>query len=72
MPLFLTTALNLAENEAQAARLVFGGMAAHFFPSFALRASTVGRGEEHAFLSRIDQMEKSKGLGSGFVASQTS
>ena len=37
-PLFLTTALNLAENKAQATRIVSYGMAAYFSTSFALRA----------------------------------
>ena len=37
-----------------------------------LRASTVGWGEEQAFVSRINQMEKSRGLRSGLLAGQTS
>ena len=57
--------LNLAENEAQAARLVSWGMAAYSFFSFAFRASAVEWGEEHALVSRIDQMENTKGYGQG-------
>ena len=44
MPLFLTTAFNLAENEAQAARIVSWGMAAHSFTSFTFRALLLEKG----------------------------
>ena len=54
MPSFLITVLNLAENEAQTARIVSWGLVALPFTSFALRASTVGWGEEQALVSRID------------------
>ena len=64
--------LNLAENEKQAARIVSWGMEAHSFTSFSLRASTVGWREKQALVSRIYQMEKSRGLRSGLLAGQTS
>ena len=57
--------LNLADNEAQAARIVSWGIAAHSYTSFALRPYTVGWGEEQALVSRINQMEKSRGKGQG-------
>ena len=46
--------------------------AAHSFTSFALRASTVGWEKEQAFVTRIGQVEKSRGLRSGLLAGQTS
>ena len=47
-------------------------MAAHSFTSFALRASTVEWEKVPALVSRIDQIEKSRGLRSGLLAGQTS
>ena len=44
----------------------------HSFTNFALRAFAVGWGEEHAVVSKIDQMEKFRGLRSGFLADQAS
>ena len=42
-------------------------MAAHAFTSFALRASIVAWGEKQGLISRIDQMEKFRGLRSGLL-----
>ena len=61
---------NQYNNEVPAARIISWGMAAHSFTSFALRASTVGWEEEQVLVSRIDQMEKSRGLRSGLFAGQ--
>ena len=47
-------------------------MAAHSFTSFAFRASTVWWREEQIVVSRIDQIEKSRGLRSRPFAGQTS
>ena len=62
----------MAVKEEQAARIVFWGMAAHSFSNLALRASSVEWEEKQALVSRIDQMEKFRGLRWGLLAGQIS